>query len=206
MDYYESKTGTGTWLYGSGGSSTYNTYMDRFNRPILVKWSPGIGANPASRPMLEDARSRAVAAFGPDHSLVHAGVALEMLAASFCGASSREVMELAEKRIPPAERALGWRHRAVTVAMQNYAEEAMNSGERDKSISTFQTALQRETATRGENNGMAQWICGNLALASPRCGATAWMCSPSARTGSGGSNRADRWPCSTGTPNSSSSP
>ncbi len=40
-------TETGTWLYGSAGSSTYNTYMDRFNRPTLVKWSPGIGANPA---------------------------------------------------------------------------------------------------------------------------------------------------------------
>lgn len=45
MDYAQIKSGTGTWLYGtgSGASSTYSSYMDRFNRPSLVKWSPGNG-------------------------------------------------------------------------------------------------------------------------------------------------------------------
>ena len=46
MFYNEPKSGTGTWLYGGGGSADYDTYMDPLNRPTLVKWSPGIGNNP----------------------------------------------------------------------------------------------------------------------------------------------------------------
>jgi YD repeat-containing protein len=54
MDYNQPHGGTGTWLYGGGGSSTYNTYMDRFNRPTSVQWSPGIGATPAFVDLSQD--------------------------------------------------------------------------------------------------------------------------------------------------------
>jgi hypothetical protein len=46
MAYYESKSGTGTWLYADGGSANYDTFMDRFNRPTSVQWSPGISTYP----------------------------------------------------------------------------------------------------------------------------------------------------------------
>ncbi|HMN42747.1 MAG TPA: hypothetical protein PKE29_18045 [Phycisphaerales bacterium] len=42
MELAEPKSGTGTYLYGTGGSSsTYSTYMDPFNRAISNKWTAG---------------------------------------------------------------------------------------------------------------------------------------------------------------------
>lgn len=119
--------------------------------------------------LLEEARLRAFAAYGKDSPLVHEGIAGEIYAAQVFDTPMQDVVAMAEKRLPDAERILGWRHRSVAVAEQNYAVNLVELGHCEAGIAALKRALEREVLNRGRDSGMAQWVSGTLAYAAIKC-------------------------------------
>ncbi len=123
---------------------------------------------PEATKLLDEIRQLSIARFGPDHPLVHKGIALELYAAGLFG-GHEQVVKIARDRLPAAEQVLGWRYPAIQTALQNYAFSEVELGHCESGITLFKKALHQETIGRSEESGMARWICGNLAYAALKC-------------------------------------
>ncbi len=119
------------------------------------------GSDEGSR-LLEEARRRALEAFGPDHPLVHLGLTREQFGAQWVAKSDELLVNITRERLADAERVLGRRHPVVAAAYSNRGSAEQQLGRHEDAIVTLEHALLLESEARTEASSIARWTRAHL--------------------------------------------